>query len=287
MSSLYAATPVRSVDVEGTQLAYREFGDQSGVPLVLFSRFRGSIDDWDPAVIELLSQERHVVTFDNAGVGFSDGEVGANITEMAKTAVEFIKTLGIEKADLLGFSMGGYIAQRIALTEPELVRNVILVGTGPGGGEGATYPGPDVEHWVNAVRDPELTFQALWFNGKPTGKAATRAYMERIYTPERPERANVTAEAGAKLRAAIVDWWEGNGSTLPELENIQHPVLVVNGSNDVMVPTPNSFLMAQRIPNAQLIIYPDSGHASLFQYPETFSEHVLKFLRDQENGGLK
>jgi pimeloyl-ACP methyl ester carboxylesterase len=97
----------------------------------------------------------------------------------------------------------------------------------------------------------------LWFNGKLTGKAATRAYMERIYTPERPERANVTAEAGAKQRAAIVDWWE------------------------------NSFLMAQRLPNAQLIIYPDSGHASLFQYPETFSEHVLKFLRDQDNGGLR
>jgi len=287
MPTLYATTPIQYVDVEGTRLAYREFGEDAGVPLVMFSRFRGSIDDWDPTVIERLANERHVIIFDNAGVGFSDGAVQKNITEMAHTAIHFIHALGIELADLLGFSMGGYIAERIALTTPDLVRYLILVGTGAGGGEGAVPQGPEVEEWIKPENDLAETLQALMFSTSETGKAATKAYMNRIYTPQRPARADVTAEAAYALRAAITDWWAGNGSTVGELRNISQPTLIVNGIRDIMVPTPNSFLLARKIPNAQLVIYPDSGHGALFQYPETFSKEVLTFIHTQEDGGLK
>jgi pimeloyl-ACP methyl ester carboxylesterase len=287
MSTLYATTPIQYVDVDGTRLAYREFGEDAGVPLVMFSRFRGSIDDWDPAVIERLATERHVIIFDNAGIGFSDGAVQKNITEMARTAIHFIQALGIELADLLGFSVGGYIAERVTLAAPDLVRYLILVGTGAGGGEGAVLQGPEVEEWVKPENDMTETLQALWFSTSETGIAATKAYLDRIYTPQRPVRADVTAEAGYVLRAAINDWWAGNGSTVGELQNISQPTLIVNGIRDAMVPTPNSFLMAQKIPNAQLVIYPDSGHGALFQYPETFSKEVLTFIHAQLDGGLK
>ncbi|MFI9847369.1 alpha/beta fold hydrolase [Nonomuraea sp. NPDC051941] len=287
MSTLYANTPIQYVEVEGTRLAYREFGDRTGVPLVLFSRFVGSIDDWDPMVIERLAAQRHVIVFDNAGVGFSDGKVGADIAEMAGTAIHLIEELGISQADLLGFSMGGYIAERLTLTRPDLVRYLILVGTGAGAGEGAVLQGPEVEEWTKFARSMQETYEAMWFSSSETGKAATANYLGRIYTPERPERANVTDEAGVALRKAVNDWWAGKGSTLGELHNIKQPTLIVSGIRDAMVPTPNSFLMAQKIPNAQLIIYPDSGHGSLFQYPEAFSRAVLDFIATQESGGLR
>jgi pimeloyl-ACP methyl ester carboxylesterase len=287
MSVLYATTPIQYVEVDGTRLAYREFGKDAGVPLVMFNRFRGSIDDWDPDVIEHLAEGRHVIIFDNAGVGFSDGAVQKSITEMAETAIRLIQALGFKQADLLGFSMGGYIVERIALTAPNLVRYLILVGTGAGGGEGAVLQGPEVEERVKPENDLAETFQALLFSTSETGKAATKAYMDRIYTPERPVRADITPEAGKAQRAVIKDWWAGIGATLGELQNISQPTLIVNGIRDVMVPTPNSYLMAQKIPNAELIIYPDSGHGALYQYPETFSRTVLEFIRTQETGGLR
>ncbi|MDX2707004.1 alpha/beta hydrolase [Streptomyces sp. PA03-6a] len=287
MSTLYANTPIQHAEVGGTRLAYREFGDRTGVPLILFSRFRGSIDDWDPSVIERLAAERHVIVFDNAGVGFSDGKVGADIAEMTDTAIHLLEELGIPQADMLGFSMGGYITERLALTRPDLVRYLILVGTGAGGGEGAVLQGPEIEEWLTSGRSMQEILEAIWFSTSETGKAATANYLARIYTPERPERANVTDEAGVALRKAINDWWAGEGATLEELHKIEQPTLIVNGIRDAMVPSPNSFLMAQKIPNSQLILYPDSGHGSLFQYPEAFSQAVLDFITTHESGGLR
>ncbi len=287
LTTLFSSTPVQHVNVEGTRLAFRTFGNAKGVPLVLFNRFRGCMEDWDPAVISRLSSERRVVIWDNAGLGSSQGAVQENITQMAKTASAFVDELELKTVDILGFSVGGYIAQRLALLRSDLVRNVILAGTGPGGGEGATYPGPDVEYWVRPEHSRFDALQGLWFNQSPEGKAATQGYLERIYHAHRPPEAKVTDEAGAAQRAAILKWWGGEGSTISELGEVKQPVLIVNGNKDIMVPTPNSFLMAQRISNAQLIIYPNAGHGSLFQYPETFSTHALQFLAAQEQGGLR
>lgn len=206
---------------------------------------------------------------------------------MGQTASEFIVALGFKTVDILGFSVGGYVAQRLTLLRPDLIRNIILVGTGAGGGEGATYPGAEVEHWLEPHHTAFEILCGLWFNQPPGGSAAAQAYLGRIYPKNRASEATVTAEAGAAQRAAILKWWGGVGATIPELGNITQPVLVINGDKDVMVPTPNAILLAERIPNAQLIIYPNSGHGALFQYPETFSTHVLQFLASQESGGLK
>ncbi|SEC96157.1 alpha/beta fold hydrolase [Bradyrhizobium erythrophlei] len=286
-TSLFHNTPIRTVDVDGAPVAYRTFGPESGTPLVMQQRFRGSMDDWDPALIATLAKERRLVVWDNTGIGFSGGSVQGSITEMAKTAASFIDALAFNQVDLLGFSVGGYITQRLALLRPGLVRNIILAGTGPGGGEGATYPGPEIEYWVKPGHPLFEVLKALWYNDTLEGRAATRAYMDRIYHDRRPARADVTNEAGLAQRAAIVNWWKGGDATLPELERIRQPVLVVNGNHDVMVPTPNTFLMAQKLPNAQLIIYPNSGHGALFQYYQTFSAHVLQFLKSQEEGGIR
>jgi pimeloyl-ACP methyl ester carboxylesterase len=286
-TSLFHNTPIKTVEVGGIPIAYRTFGPEDGTPLVMQQRFRGSMDDWDPALIATLAKERRLVVWDNAGIGFSGGSVQGSVTEMARTAASFIDALGFKQVDLLGFSVGGYITQRLALLRPELVRYIILAGTGPGGGEGATYPGPEIEYWVKPEHPLFEVLKALWFNDSPEGQAATRAYMDRIFHDKRPPRADVTKEAGAAQRAAIVNWWKGSDSTLPELERIKQPVLVVNGNRDVMVPTPNAFLMAQKLPNAQLIVYPNSGHGALFQYYQTFSAHVLQFLKSQKAGGIR
>jgi pimeloyl-ACP methyl ester carboxylesterase len=286
-TSLFHNTPIKTVDVDGVPIAYRTFGPEDGMPLVMQQRFRGSIDDWDPALIAMLAKERRLVTWDNAGIGFSGGSVQGSVTEMARTAGSFIDALGFNQVDLLGFSVGGYITQRLALLRPALARNIILAGTGPGGGDGATYPGPEIEYWVKPGHALFDVLKALWFNDSPEGQAATRAYIDRIHHDKRPARADVTNEAGMAQRAAIVNWWKGTDSTLPDLERITQPVLVVNGNRDVMVPTPNAILMAQKLPNAQLIIYPNSGHGALFQYHETFSAHVFQFLTSQEKGGIR
>jgi pimeloyl-ACP methyl ester carboxylesterase len=286
-TTLFHNTPIQTVEVGGTSLAYRRFGPEAGMPLVMQNRFRGSIDDWDPALIATLSKDRRLITWDNAGIGFSGGQVQGSVTEMAETAAAFIKALGFDKVDLLGFSVGGYITQRVALQNPDLVRNIVLACTGPGGGEGATYPGPEIEHWVKPEHSPFDALNALWYNDSVAGKAATKAYMDRIYHDKRPAQANVTAEAGAAQRAAIVNWWKGKDSTLAELDRIKHPVLVAGGNRDIMVPTANAILMAHKLPNAELILYPNSGHGALFQYYETFSAHVLQFLKSQEEGGIR
>lgn len=276
---------LKYAEVQDGRIAYREYGiENGGLPLVLLSRFRGTIDDWDAAVVNRLAADRHVVAFDSSGVGLSEGRVPATVTAMADTAIAFIDALGLQKADLLGFSMGGYIGQRIALKRPDLVHALVLVGTGPGGGEGATYPGSVVADSLEM--NPLDALQALFFTSSRAGRVAAEGYFERTNTASRPEGSTVTEEASTVQRAAILKWWNGDDSTISELDQIQVPVLVVNGSDDVMVPTPNAFLMSQRIPNAQLVIYPDAGHGSLFQYPVTFTRHVLQFLEAQVEGGI-
>ena len=266
------------VEADGVRYAYRRFGGPSDTPLVFCHRFRGTMDDWDPAVTNGFARERDVILFDNAGVGGSSGVIPNNARAMADHLLAFLSGLGASKADLLGFSMGGYVVQFAALQSPRSFRRLILAGTGPGGGEKYVPGGSDIRPVASR---PVLGLEEqlfLFFTASEESRAAGKAYWRRLKSrvgePDPP-----VPEQGIKAQLqALVAWGEGD-SAYNRLAEIKQPVLVANGSNDVMVPTINSFTMAQLLPDAQLIVYPDSGHGFLFQYPDLFVDHALRFLR--------
>jgi pimeloyl-ACP methyl ester carboxylesterase len=266
------------VDAAGVRFAYRRFGGPSDAPLVFCHRFRGTMDDWDPAVINGFSCEREVILFDNAGVGLSTGVVPNNARGMADYLIAFLGALGVSEVDLLGFSMGGYVAQFAVLKSPHLFRRIILAGTGPGGGKGYVPGGPDIRPIASR---PILGLEEqlfLFFASSERSRSAGEAYWERLKSRAGEIEPPVSQEGIKAQLQALIAWGEGD-SAYNHLSEIKQPVLVANGSNDVMVPTINSFTMAQLLPNAQLIVYPDSGHGFLFQYPDLFVDHALRFLR--------
>lgn len=264
------------IEADGIRFAYRTFGKTSDVPLVFCQRFRGTMDDWDPAFVNALAKERTIILFDSAGVGLSSGEVAETFYGTAKYAVTFIEALGLKQVDLLGFSMGGYIAQLVTLDRPDLVRRLILAGTGGGTGEGTQSGKPEVfQVAFKPVNEPE-DFLYLFFEPTETSRAAGLEYLERLARRKDDRAPLVKPESvQAQIKSAVA--W-GTNSTFYRLGEIKQPVLVANGDHDIMIPTINSFIVSQRIPNAQLIIYPDSGHGFLFQYPDLFAEHVSIFL---------
>ena len=266
----------RTIDVGGTPFAYRELGLRTGVPLVFLHHFTAVLDDWDPRVIDGIAAKRHVIAFDNRGVGASGGSVPHTIDEMAADAAAFIRALGYDQADLLGFSLGGGVAQVIALEQPELVRRVILAGTGPAGGGGIERINRiAASAYIKAaltLRDPR---RYLFFNRTPTGKRAATDYMARLKerTEDRDRRISLQARR-AQLKAI-----RAAGLQAPhDLGKITQPVFVANGDNDVMVASSHSADLARRIPNGKLTIYPDSGHGGIFQYHREFVPAVLDFL---------
>ena len=257
----------------------------TGTPLVFCHRFRGTMDDWDPAVIDAIAAERQVILFDSAGIGFSTGETPDSVKGMADKAAEFIRLIGLTQVDLLGFSIGGFVAQTVALDYPELVRRLVLAGTGPGGrwpgdrgGEGIVLSGREI---LEVACRPVLGLEEylfLFFSPSEESRATAHRYWERVNS--RPDREPAVSEVTIKAQVtAMIAWSRGNGSAFPRLGEITQPVLAANGNNDVMVPTINSYTMAQKIKNATLIVYPNSGHGFLFQDPETFCRHVLEFLK--------
>ena len=268
--------PTRTINVGGTPFAYRELGPRGGVPLVFLHHFTAVLDDWDPRVIDGIAAKRHVIAFDNRGVGGSGGSVPHTIDEMAADAVAFIRALGYAKVDLLGFSLGGGIAQVITLEHPELVRRVILAGTGPRGGGGIEkmplIAGSAYTKALLTLRDPR---HFLFFNRNPNGKRAATDYMARLKerTEDRDKRISMQARI-AQLKAIR----EAGLGTPHDLGKITQPVFVANGDNDVMVASSHSVDLARRIPNAKLTIYPDSGHGGVFQYHREFVPAVLEFL---------
>ncbi len=268
--------PTRTINVGGTPFAYRELGPRDGVPLVFLHHFTAVLDDWDPRVIDGIAAKRHVIAFDNRGVGASGGSVPHTVGEMATDAVAFIHALGYEQVDLLGFSLGGGVAQFIALEHPELVRRVILAGTGPAGGGGIEkmplIVGSAYTKAALTLRDPR---HYLFFTRTPDGKIAATEYMARLKerTEDRDKRISIQARL-AQLKAI-------RAAALQEphdLDQIQQPVFVANGDHDVMVASSHSVDLAKRIPNAELTIYPDSGHGGVFQYHQEFVPAVLGFL---------
>ncbi len=274
----HQTAPTQFVEANGIRFAYRHFGKAGGVPIVMNIHFRGTMDHWDPVITDGLAERREVVLFDNAGVGASSGEVPPTFPEMARNAIAFIKALWISKADVLGYSIGGKIAQEIAVQAPDVVRKLVLIGTGPRGADTAASKSAEI---FSATYDPpEHLWIAAHFSSSPAGRAAGLAYLERKH--RRRDRSPEVSETSAATQfQAIVKSNEKFDGVLDYLSEIHHPTLVVHGHNDLIIPTINGFTLQQHLPNAQLIIYPDSSHAPFYQYPKLFLAQVERFL-DQE-----
>jgi pimeloyl-ACP methyl ester carboxylesterase len=259
-------------------LAVRFDGDPRSAPLLLCQRFRGTMDDWDPEFVARLATARRVIRFDSLGIGESSGETPNSVRGMAEVVPLLLDALEIDAVDLLGWSIGGYIGQTVALTWPERVRHLVIAGSGPGGPDGPP-PHPRVAEIEEKTAPTREDVQFLFFTGTEAGTAAARRHFDRIRLGERPPAA---AESGRRQREAIVSWWRGDGTARPHLGELRMPVLVANGIADIMVPAEHSFAIAKKAPGAKLVLYPDAGHAFLFQYAEDFCAEVLRFTASLE-----
>jgi pimeloyl-ACP methyl ester carboxylesterase len=275
----HQTAPTQYVEANGIRFAYRRFGEAGGVPLVFNQHYTGTMDHWDPAVTDGFAKEREVILFDNAGVSSSSGEVPASFEQMGANAVAFIKTLGLPQVDVLGFSIGGFVAQEITLAAPQFVRRLILVGTGPRGGESMAGGTPEGNRIFGAKYDePDHLWLSVFFTPSPASQAAGRAFLKRFRLRTKDRDPEVNDRVPLAQRAAIAKWAAPRERPYDYLKTIQQPTLVVNGSTDPIIHTVNSFILQQNLPNAQLIIYPDSAHGSHHQYPELFVRHVSMFL---------
>jgi len=276
LETSWRTAPTQTIHAGGVQFAYRELGPSSGVPVVFLTHLTAVLDNWDPRVVDGLAAKHRVITFDNRGVGASSGSTPTTIEQMASDAVSFIRALGFDQVDLFGFSLGGMIAQVIAQEEPQLVRKMILAGTGPAGGDGIdevtriTYL--DIARGLLTRRDPK---EYLFFTRTRDGRRAATEFLARLQ--ERTSDRDKAISRGAfRAQLKAIHRW---GRQKPaDLASIHQPVLVMNGESDRMVPTKNTVDLDRRLPNSQLVVYPDAGHGGVFQFHEDFVKRALEFL---------
>jgi pimeloyl-ACP methyl ester carboxylesterase len=266
------------LDVGGTRFAYRRFGTPGRPPLVFFQHFMGNLDDHDPALSDAFAADREVILFNNTGVASTSGTVPDTIEAMAADAITFTSALGLNTVDLVGHSMGGLVAQEVALARPDLVRRLVLVGTGPRGGEGiGALPAWVAELFTRKYEQQEDMWLPILFSPTQASQAAGRAYVERIAA--RADRdAPVSDQSIAAQGAALAAYGAAKDPSYAHLKGLRLPVLVVNGSDDIVIPTINSYILQQFLPDAELILYPDANHGAHFQYPELFVRHARIFL---------
>jgi pimeloyl-ACP methyl ester carboxylesterase len=271
--------------VEGTNgvsYAYRRLGRiGEGVPLVFLQHFRGDIDSWDPALIEPIAAERDVILFDNVGIGATSGTVPATVQDMARDAVVFIDALGLTQVDLFGFSLGGFVAQAIALSRPAVARRLILAGTGAQGSPGMGVWAPDVADRVVLREQPggeELLY--VFYAHTASSQGAGQASLGRIFRRQEGRDLGVTLEAKDAQYRAIVAWGDPDGRVAQRLAGIAQPTLILQGDNDIMIPTKASYALAGLIPDARITVYPDASHGSIFQYPAEAAAETIAFLAE-------
>jgi pimeloyl-ACP methyl ester carboxylesterase len=275
----YTTTPNQYVTVNGVKLAYRTIGNRSDAPaLVLFQHFTGTMDDWDQALIEQLAIDRAVVVFENAGIGASEGQTPDSVATMARYAEGFLDALQLTGVDALGFSLGGAVVQQVLADRPELIRKAILVGTGPKGAEGFDNLPRLIGEKSKESAELKVPLKALlFFTETQEGRQAGLDFVKRINNHTVDPEPPATQEAIQAQAKAYVTWGL-TPADHAQLEAIKQPVLVVNGNSDLIAPTINSYVLYQHIPNAQLSLYPDSGHGSLFQHSKLFVSQVNTFL---------
>jgi pimeloyl-ACP methyl ester carboxylesterase len=243
---------------------------------VLLQHFMGNLDNYDPAITDALAMCREVILTDNSGVGLSTGAAPETVAGMAADAASLIDALGLQQVDLFGFSMGGFVAQQIAVDRPELLRRLILVGTGPRGGDGMGQLRADVAPLFGKVYEPQdLMWLPIFFSPSEASQAAGRRFLERIRARTEDRDAPVSEATVAAHAAAAGEW--GSGS-FDYLRGISQPTLVVNGNDDIVVSTLNSYILQQNLPNAELILFPDSNHGSHFQFADRFNRYATDFL---------
>lgn len=272
----YAKAPARTVSAGGVTFAYRELGPKGGIPVVFFVHLAATLDNWDPRIVDPIAKNRHVITFDQRGVGASTGEVPDSVEAMADDAYTFIRALGFDKIDVFSFSLGGMVAQALVVKHPELVRKLVLTGTGPAGGKdidkvaGTTYY--DI---LRATLTRSDAKEFLFFNRNATGKPAAKAFVKRLQERTVDRDAPIKVKAFQTQLKAIKKW----GRSAPaDLSKLTQPTLIANGDNDRMVPSVLSNDLHRRITGSELIIYPDSGHGGIFQFHDRFAPVAVEFL---------
>lgn len=278
LASTWTESPTSQVKTGGEILAYRELGTAGGPPVLMLAHLGATLDEWDPRVIDALAQNHHVLAVDLPGVGASTGIVPPTIKAMADAAVGFIEAMGFTSVDIAGFSMGGFIAQQIALDRPDLVRRLVLTGTGPAGGHGINKTtGPAYVYW-DMLRGTMARTDAkefLFFNRDDTGRTAAKAYLKRLNERIMDRDTPITVRAFRTQLKAIQAW----GREKPQnLSLITAPTLIANGDRDRMVPSDLSADLHRRIPNSKLMLYPNSGHGGVFQHHKQFNHIALEHL---------
>jgi pimeloyl-ACP methyl ester carboxylesterase len=274
--------PTKFIDTKLEKYAYRRFGSGAGLPLLCLQHFTGTLDNWDPAVTDSFALGRDTILFENAGLGRSTGEVPESMSGMAAHALAFVDALGIERVDVLGYSLGGMVAQQIALERPSLVGKMLLVGTAPEGGEDIMHmEKPELRKITEDPNVPGLEkLVKLFFAPSESSQAAGKAFTARL-----AERQDWEPLAGPKVAmaqiAAFRAWEQFAGERFANLGKITQPCLVVNGVFDNMIPVRNSYMLSEHLPNAMLITYPDAGHGSLFQFHESFVRQASLFLNSE------
>lgn len=279
-SASNANVPTQFLETKSGKYAFRRFGTGSGLPLLFLQHFTGTLDNWDPAVTDPLASGREVILFESAGLGRSSGSVPETVAGMAAHALAFLDGLGLKTCDVLGFSLGGMVAQQMAVERPSVFRRMILVGTAPRGGELIMHLDRPV--LAKPLADPNLkgyaVLQKIFFAPTESSQAAGAAFIARLMQ-RKDDREPISGPEVAKAQMAAFREWEQFGSEhFAILKSIRQPTLVVNGVHDEMIPVRNSYWLSENLPNAVLLTYPDSGHGSLFQFHESFTRQTAAFL---------
>jgi pimeloyl-ACP methyl ester carboxylesterase len=271
----HETAPTQLVQVGDVGFAYRRFGRRGSLPLLFLNYFAANMDEWDPKVTNGFAVERDVILFDNAGVGNSSGETPSTVAAMTKDCVDFCRALDLKNFDLVGFSLGGMVAQQLAFEYPDMIRRMILLGTGPRGGEGMTF----TELSLDELGDPVALLMSSFFTGSKGSKAAGQAYIERLKLRVADRDAPVSMKAAGAQLVAIREWGSiPSTDRYAMLLRIHQRTLVVHGSKDIVVMPINAFLLAQHLPDAQLVMYPDASHGAQSQHAEIFLQHARLFL---------
>lgn len=278
-TSTSTAAALAHVDAaNGVTFAYKRFGTGEGVPVVFFQHFRGNIDNWDPKLVDAIAEHRQVVLFDNTGVGGSTGTTPHTVEEMADDAIAFLLALGLEQVDVFGYSLGGFVAQDIALTQPQLVRKLVLAGTGPKGA-------PGMERWSDDVVDAVVQDQTgpdgvlyVFYAPTESSQRAGGASLGRIYGWQEGRDADVSLETKNAQYDAVLNWGVRDWNAVARLSTITQPTLILQGDDDIMIPTRASHTLAGLIPNATIRLYPDASHGSIFQHADEAAADTLAFL---------